>query len=48
MNLNHQAMCAMYYRHITMDIKTTSKVGTCCIIVVLIVALAAVGAIRSE
>jgi hypothetical protein len=29
-------------------IKTASKVGTSCIIVVLIVALAAAGAIRSE
>jgi len=31
-----------------MAIKTASKVGTCCIIIVLIVALAASGTIRSE
>jgi len=31
-----------------MAIETASKVGTCCIIIVLIVSLAAAGAIRSE
>ena len=36
------------HRCITMASKMASKVGTCCIIVVLIVALAADGAIRSE
>ncbi len=34
--------------HRCIAIKMASKVGTCCIIVVLIVALAADGAIRSE
>jgi len=47
-NLLHRAMCVEYYRRIAMAIKTASKVGTFCIIVVLIVALAAAGAIRSE
>ena len=47
-NLLHWVMCVLLYRCIVMAIKTTSKVGTCCIIVVLVVALAASGVIRSE
>ena len=48
MNLLHQAMCAVLYRHIATAIKMASKVGTFCIIVLFAVALAAAGAIRSE
>ena len=48
MNLLHQAMDAVSYRRIAMTIKTTSKVGTFCIVVLLIVALAAAGATRSK
>ena len=46
-NLLHWAMCAVSYHHITMAIKMASKVGTFCIVVMLIVALAAAGAIGS-
>jgi hypothetical protein len=48
MNLLHQVMHAVYYHRIAMAIKLPRKVGTFCIIVVLIVALAAAGTIRSE
>jgi len=41
-------MRAVSYRHIAMANKTTSKVGTFCIVVLLIVTLAAAGAIRRE
>ncbi len=47
-NLLHQVMRAVWYSRIVMAFKTASKVGTCCIIIVLIVALAASGAIWSE
>jgi hypothetical protein len=47
-NLLHRAMRAVKYRRIVMAIEMASKVGTYCMIVVLIVALAAAGAIRSE
>ncbi len=50
-NLIHQAMCAVSYRccRIVMAIKMASKkVGTLCIVVLLIVPLAADGTIRSE
>ena len=47
-NLLHWAMHAVLYRRIAMAIKMASKVGTCCIIVVLIIAMAASGAIRSK
>ena len=39
MNLLHRGMHTVSYRHIVMAIETASKVGTCCIIVLLIVAL---------
>ena len=45
---HHQAMHTVLYRRIAMAIQTASKVGTCSIIFVLIVALAAAGEIRSE
>ena len=48
MNLLHWAMCLVSCRHIAMAVETASKVGTFCIVVLLIVALAAAGAIRSE
>jgi hypothetical protein len=48
-NLIHWAMRTVLYRHIVMTIETASKVGTFCIVVLLIVAfLAAAGGIRSE
>jgi hypothetical protein len=47
-NLLYQVMCGVYYRRIALTIKMVSKVGTFCIIVMLIVALAAARAIRSE
>jgi hypothetical protein len=47
-NLLHRAMRAVYYRRITIPIKMAIKVGIFCIIAVLIVALAAAGAIRSK
>jgi hypothetical protein len=47
-NLLHQAMRAVYYRHIAITIEMAIKVGIFCIIAVLIVALAATGAIRSK
>ncbi len=47
-NLLHQAILAVSYRRIAMAIKTASKVGVFCIVVLLIVTLAAAGAIRSE
>jgi len=48
MNLLHRAMCAVQYHRIAMAIEMASNVGTCCIFVVLIVALAAARAIQSE
>ncbi len=48
LDLLHQAMCLVLYRRIAMAIETASKLGTFCIVVLLIVALAAAGAIRSE
>ena len=47
-NLLHRAMRVVYYRRITITIEMAIKVGIFCIIAVLIVALAAAGAIRSE
>ncbi len=47
-HLLHRAMRTVKYRHIAMAIKMASKVGTCCIIVVLIIALVAASVIRSE
>ena len=47
-NLLHQAILVVSYRRIAMAIKTASKVGVFCIVVLLIVTLAAAGAIRSE
>ena len=47
-NLLHWVMCSVLYQRIMMAIKTASKVGTFCIIIVLIVALVAAGAIWSE
>ena len=47
-NLLHQAMRAVLCRHIVMAIEMDSKVGTFCIVVLLIMALAAPGAIRSK
>ena len=44
----HWSMLAVSYRRIAMTIETASKEGTFCIIVLLIVALAAAGAIHSE
>ena len=43
----HWEMRSVLYRRTAMAIKTVSKVGTCCIIIVLIIALAAAKAIRS-
>ena len=48
MNLLHQAMQAVSYHRIAMAIKTARKVGTFCIVIVLIVALTAAGVIRSK
>ena len=48
LGLLHHAMCAVSYCCIAMANKTTSKVGTFCIVVLLIVALAAARAIRRE
>jgi hypothetical protein len=47
-NLLHQAMRAVLYHRIAMAIKTASKVETFCIVVLLIVALTAIGTIRSK
>ena len=47
-NLLHRAMRVVYYRRITITIEMAIKVGIFCIIAVLIVALAAAGAIRSK
>jgi len=47
-NLLQQAMRVIYYRRIAMAIKTASKEGTFCIVVLLIVAMAAAGVIRSN
>jgi hypothetical protein len=47
-NLLHRAMRAVYYRRIAITIEMAIKVGIFCIIAVLIVALAATGAIRGE
>jgi hypothetical protein len=44
-NLLHRAM---RYRRIAIAIEMASNVGTCCIFIVLIVALAAARAIQSE
>ena len=44
----HLEMRAVSYRRIGIAIKTASKVGTFCIVVLLIVTLATAGAIRSE
>jgi hypothetical protein len=48
LDLLHWVMRAVYYRRIAITIEMAIKVGIFCIIAVLIVALAAVGAIRSE
>jgi hypothetical protein len=48
LDLLHWVMRAVYYRRIAITIKMAIKVGIFCIIPVLIVALAAAGAIRSE
>jgi hypothetical protein len=47
-NLLHWVILTVSYRRITMVIKTASKVGVICIVILLIIALAAAGAIRSE
>ncbi len=47
-NLFHWAMRAVFYRRIATAIEMASKVGTCCIVVSVAVALAAAGAIRSK
>ena len=47
-NLLHRVMRAVSYRPIATAIKMTSKGGGILLIVVLIVTLAAVGAVRSE
>jgi hypothetical protein len=47
-NLLHWAMLAVSRGHIMMAIKPASKLGVFCIVDLLIVALAAAGAIRSE
>ncbi len=44
----HQAILAVSYRRIAMDIETASKVGGFCIVVLFIVALVAARAIHSE
>jgi len=48
MNLLHQVMRALEYRHIAMAIEMASKEGIFCIVVLLIVAMAAAGVIPSE
>ena len=48
MNLLHQAMRMVEYPHIVMAIEMASKEGTFCIVVLLVVAMAATGAIRSK
>ena len=48
LDLLHQAIWAVYYRPIVMAIEMAIKVGTCYIIVLFAVALAAAEAIRSE
>jgi hypothetical protein len=48
MNLLHWVMRLVSYRRIAMATETASKVGTCFIVVLLIVTLAAAGAIRSK
>jgi hypothetical protein len=48
MNLLHQAMCKISHQRIVMAIEMASKVGVFLIVVLLIVALAAAGAIRSD
>ncbi len=47
-NLLHQAMCTVLYCHIATAIEMVSKGGGMFLIVVLIVFLAAAGAIRSK
>ena len=47
-NLLHQAIFTVSYRRIAMAIKTASKIGVFCIVVLLIVALVVAGAIPSE
>ena len=47
-NLLHWAILVVSYWRIAMAIETASKVGVFCIVDLLIVALAAAGAIRSE
>jgi hypothetical protein len=47
-NLIHRVMRAVYYHRIAITIEMAIKVGIFCIIAVLIVALAAAGAIRSK
>jgi len=47
-NLLHWVMHAVSYRRIATAIEMAGKVGTCCIVVSLAVALAAAGAIQSE
>jgi hypothetical protein len=48
MNLLHWVIFAVSYWGITMSIETASKVGVFCILILLIVDLAATGAIPSE
>ncbi len=48
LDLLHRVMRSVSYRRIAMAIETASKVGIFCIVVLLIVALAAAGVIRSE
>ena len=48
MDLLHWEIIAVSYRRIVMAIKTASKVGVLCIIILLIVALVATLAILSE
>ena len=48
MNLLHRAMRSVLYCHIAMAVNMASKVGTFCIVILLIVALAAAGAIGSN
>ena len=48
LDLLHWAMRSVLYHRIAVAIETASKVGTFCIVVLLIVALVAAGAIRSE
>jgi hypothetical protein len=47
-NLHHWAILVVSYWRIAMTIETARKVGVFCIIVLLIVTLAAARAIRSE